>query len=44
MKKRYETPDFRVIGLAEEDILTLSVGENAKDADVDNLDYDRITW
>ena len=44
MKKRYETPDLRVIGLAEEDILTLSLGENAIDAEVANKDYSSIMW
>lgn len=44
MKNGYQTPAFWMVGLADEDILTLSTQDVANDADVDRLEYIRIKW
>ncbi len=45
MKNGYQTPAFWMVGLAEEDILTLSTLDSANDAEVDKLDYIKnIRW
>lgn len=43
MKNRYESPDFRLIGIAQTDILTLSARDTAGD-DIDNMDFVKIQW
>lgn len=44
MKNGYQTPAFWMIGLADEDILTLSTQDAANDADVDRLEFIKIKW
>ena len=44
MKNGYQTPAFWMVGLADEDILTLSTQDAASDADVDRLEFINIKW
>lgn len=44
MKNGYQTPAFWMVGLADEDILTLSTQDTANDADVDRLEFIKIKW
>lgn len=43
MKNRYESPDFRMIGIAQTDILTLSVQDVDGDG-INAVDYSKILW
>lgn len=44
MKNGYQTPAFWMVGLSDEDILTLSTQDAANDADVDRLEFIKIKW
>lgn len=43
MKNRYVSPDFRMIGIAQTDILTLSV-QDVNGDEINAVDYSKILW